>query len=140
MTLATTMHEQLAMREARLRMVPANERPVSPRTRARVERWEADLQAAADTIRWADDAIEQLAGMEDAAERERLLALVRSTRAQALDVMRQLNPDQAWFWTEEWQRKEREADADEAAGRTTFYASGEEFLAALDAHLDDADA
>lgn len=27
--------------------------------------------------------------------------------------------DQAWFWSERWQRMEREADADIAAGRTT---------------------
>jgi hypothetical protein len=28
------------------------------------------------------------------------------------------DPDQAWFWTEEWQKGEREADADIKAGRT----------------------
>lgn len=27
--------------------------------------------------------------------------------------------DQAWFWTEEWQKGEREADADIAAGRVS---------------------
>ncbi|WP_435589786.1 hypothetical protein [Micromonospora aurantiaca (nom. illeg.)] len=27
------------------------------------------------------------------------------------------DPDQAWFWTPEWQAGEREADADLAAGR-----------------------
>ena len=27
--------------------------------------------------------------------------------------------DQAWFWTDEWQAKEREADADIAAGRVS---------------------
>lgn len=40
--------------------------------------------------------------------------------------------DQEWFWTPEWQAGEAEADADIAAGRTTFYASDEEFLASLD--------
>lgn len=39
--------------------------------------------------------------------------------------------DQSWFWTEEWQAKEREADADIAAGRVTRYDPGEEFLASL---------
>ncbi|MEP6870717.1 MAG: hypothetical protein ABI939_02595 [Anaerolineaceae bacterium] len=29
------------------------------------------------------------------------------------------DPDQAWFWTQEWQRKEREADEDIAAGGVT---------------------
>ena len=28
-------------------------------------------------------------------------------------------PDQAWFWTERWQRMEQEAQADIEAGRTT---------------------
>lgn len=42
-------------------------------------------------------------------------------------------PDQAWFWTPEWQAGEAEADADLAAGRSTVYASESAFLAALDA-------
>lgn len=41
------------------------------------------------------------------------------------------DPDQAWFWTPEWQAKEREADADIAAGRGTLYLSDEAFLASL---------
>jgi hypothetical protein len=40
--------------------------------------------------------------------------------------------DQAWFWTEDWQDGEREANAAIAAGRTTFHESTEDFLAALD--------
>lgn len=43
-----------------------------------------------------------------------------------------IDPDQWWFWTAEWQAKEREADADIAAGRGTFYDSPEAFLNALD--------
>lgn len=43
-----------------------------------------------------------------------------------------IDPDQAWFWTPEWQAGEREADADIAAGRGTRYRGDEEFLAALD--------
>lgn len=46
-----------------------------------------------------------------------------------------IDPEQAWFWTPEWQAREREADADLAAGRGTTYGSDEEFLAALDADL-----
>jgi hypothetical protein len=42
-----------------------------------------------------------------------------------------IDPDQAWFWTPEWQAKEREADEDYAAGRFTTHYSDEEFLAAL---------
>lgn len=40
--------------------------------------------------------------------------------------------EQAWFWSKEWQAKEREADDDLAAGRFTEHESGEEFLAHLD--------
>ncbi len=40
--------------------------------------------------------------------------------------------EQQWFWTERWQRMEREADADIAAGRVTTHESGEDFLAHLD--------
>ena len=43
-----------------------------------------------------------------------------------------IDPGQAWFWTREWQAREREADEDLAAGRVTRYDSDEEFLAALD--------
>lgn len=42
------------------------------------------------------------------------------------------DPDQAWFCTREWQEKEREADEDLAAGRSTRYERDEEFLAALE--------
>ncbi|MGH3320630.1 MAG: AbrB/MazE/SpoVT family DNA-binding domain-containing protein [Streptosporangiaceae bacterium] len=45
--------------------------------------------------------------------------------------------DQAWFWTEEWQAKEREADEDIAAGRGRIFDSDEEFLAALEESIDD---
>ncbi len=44
----------------------------------------------------------------------------------------QVDPDQAWFWTPEWQTKEREADAAIAAHDGTFYDNPEAFLAALD--------
>lgn len=52
-------------------------------------------------------------------------------------LIRQLerDPDQAWFWTPEWQAKEREADEAIAAGQTTLYLSDEEFLAALESRM-----
>jgi hypothetical protein len=43
-----------------------------------------------------------------------------------------IDPEQAWFWTREWQEKEREADDDLAAGRVTSYDTDAEFLAGLD--------
>ena len=51
-----------------------------------------------------------------------------------------IDPSQAWFWTPEWQAKEREADEDIAAGRGDVYHSDEEFLAALDAQMKPVDA
>jgi hypothetical protein len=41
--------------------------------------------------------------------------------------------DQAWFWTQEWQQREREVDEHVAAGRVTVHESADDFLA----HLDD---
>lgn len=49
----------------------------------------------------------------------------------SLRATRVIASDQAWFWTPEWQQKEREADEDIAAGRVTHFGSGEDFLAAL---------
>jgi hypothetical protein len=43
-----------------------------------------------------------------------------------------IDPDQAWFWTPDWQAKEREADADKAAGRVEHFESDEAFTAALE--------
>lgn len=40
--------------------------------------------------------------------------------------------DQAWFWTERWQRMEREADADLAAGRVVSSDSVDELIDELD--------
>ena len=40
--------------------------------------------------------------------------------------------DQAWFWTERWQRMEREADEAVAAGRVTVVDGVEAMLADLD--------
>ena len=45
------------------------------------------------------------------------------------------DPEQWWFWTPEWQAKEREADEDLAAGRVTPFESDEEFRAALVSRL-----
>ncbi len=41
---------------------------------------------------------------------------------------------QAWFWSERWQKMERDADADIAAGRIARFESADEFLAELDRH------
>ncbi len=51
-----------------------------------------------------------------------------------------VDPDQAWFWTPEWQRKEREAEADKAAGRVDRFRTDEKLLAALDERSGSSDA
>ena len=51
-----------------------------------------------------------------------------------------IDPEQAWFWTREWQAKEREADDDIAAGRGTIYESDEAFLGAVEEDLKPLDA
>ena len=51
-----------------------------------------------------------------------------------------IDPDQAWFWTPEWQAKEQEADADKAAGRVEHFESDEALLAALDERRGSSDA
>jgi hypothetical protein len=51
-----------------------------------------------------------------------------------------IDPEQAWFWTREWQAKEREADDDIAAGRGTTYENDEAFLEALEKALKPLDA
>ncbi len=48
------------------------------------------------------------------------------SRAQIID------PEQAWFWSDRWQRMEQEAQADLETGRIVEYASIAEALAALD--------
>ncbi len=49
-----------------------------------------------------------------------------------------IDPDQAWFWTPEWQAKEREVDEEIAAGIPgRVFDSGEEFLAYLEAVIED---
>lgn len=44
-----------------------------------------------------------------------------------------LQADQLWFWSERWQRMEREADVDVAAGRVDTYDNVDDLLDALDA-------
>lgn len=50
-----------------------------------------------------------------------------------LRPVKTIDPDQAWFWTPEWQEGERQASADIAAGRVRRFARAEEFFASLDA-------
>jgi DNA-binding helix-hairpin-helix protein with protein kinase domain len=99
------------------------------------------IDKAAGVLRASDDVIEQIRALPDelSADREALLVHTREVRRQAFDRMRELNPDQIWFWTEEWQAGEREADRQIAAGETIRFESGEALEAAfaeIDAELE----
>jgi AbrB family looped-hinge helix DNA binding protein len=48
------------------------------------------------------------------------------SRAQIID------PEQAWFWSDRWQRLEQEAQADLKSGRVMEFSNASEALAALD--------
>jgi len=88
----------------------------------------------ADTLRQFDTLIERVLALPEdvAAEREVLLAEIRERRAWVYARMREVNPDQAWFWTEEWQRGERQADRDIAAGKAHRFETDEEFFTYLE--------
>ena len=47
-------------------------------------------------------------------------------------ISRTIDPEQAWYWTAEWQAAEREADADLEAGRFQRFESDDAFLAHLE--------
>ncbi len=47
-----------------------------------------------------------------------------------------IDASQAWFWTERWQRIEREADESYAAGRWKRFDDAESLIAHLDADLE----
>jgi len=46
-------------------------------------------------------------------------------------MLDQLDPEQAWVWTSEWQGQLRQSLTDLSAGRTHRYDSDEDFLASL---------
>jgi hypothetical protein len=132
MAVPTDIHEQLARMQDRLRLVPSDETPPPEHVREQVRTWEDHIHEAAEALRWADQLIEQLTGLPVTGERDHLLAVVRAGRAQAFTLMQRLNPEQAWFWTEEWQAGEREVDREIAAGRL-ITGTPETFDAALEA-------
>jgi AbrB family looped-hinge helix DNA binding protein len=48
-------------------------------------------------------------------------------------------PDQAWFWTERWQKMERDVEEDIAAGRIKSFDSVGDFIAYLEGPDEDAE-
>ncbi|MBM3300999.1 MAG: hypothetical protein FJY85_13730 [Deltaproteobacteria bacterium] len=60
----------------------------------------------------------------------RLDAISQTTVPLAGAVQRRL--DQAWFWTPEWQAKEREADRDLATGHYEVFETIDDFIQGLE--------
>ena len=52
-------------------------------------------------------------------------------------ILEPIDPDQAWYWTPEWQADERESRADFAAGRYKEFPSMDDFIADLTNGEDD---
>ena len=100
--------------------------------RAELERVAA-INELARALRKFDAVIASIHALPDtiASDRDLLLAKTREQRQWAFNLMREINPNQAWFWTEEWQAGEREVDRQIAAGEGSTYHTDEEFDAAL---------
>lgn len=58
---------------------------------------------------------------------DHMLMRLLGSRVELIPV-RLVPKDQLWFWTPEWQRKEREADEDIAQGKVKEFPSVEELL------------
>ena len=101
------------------------------------EQRQAAIESTAAMIRNIDALLARVdlidGNTQGAAEANVVRNRLQGLRAVVFTAMYTLNPKQAWFWTEAWQRKEREADSAIAAGRTRSHASTEDFLSALDA-------
>ncbi len=61
-----------------------------------------------------------------------LILVPRKEYKQLLSIFKVIPKDQLWFWTKEWQKKEREAEKDIRKGRVRGpFSSGEELLKSL---------
>jgi hypothetical protein len=101
-----------------------------------LEQRHAAIESTATMIRNVDALIARVdlvdMNTQAAAEADLVRNRLKGLRAVVWLAMKELNPDQAWFWTEEWQAGQRRAEADIAGGRTHFQENTEDFFAALD--------
>jgi predicted transcriptional regulator len=77
----------------------------------------------------------------DNSQYERLRVLSFATHQPVSEIIRAaidlhlkqqpIKPGQEWFWSEEWQAAERQAEADIAAGRVQVFDNDADFLASL---------
>jgi hypothetical protein len=49
----------------------------------------------------------------------------------------EINPEQAWFWTREWQSRHYEAEQDLIEGRYEEFDTMDEFIGTLEARIND---
>jgi hypothetical protein len=135
------IREQVESMRTTVRAKPPISTPPSRATLEMVRLWEDTVAKYGLILRRTDALLRDVRVLPDdmADVRDPLLREMHEIRASAFDAMRSLNPDQAWFWTEEWQAGEREADSKLDAGRSTFHEDTASFLAALDAMDRDAD-
>lgn len=87
------------------------------------------LRSIGESIRQLDELIARILPSDSAWKR--LLVEAQELRADLYRTIQEQAPDEAWFWTEEWQAGEREADAQIAAGEGKTFADDEAFLAHL---------
>jgi hypothetical protein len=113
-------------------------------TATKTEELIAHLEATTMTVRiGADEGLElpekirRAAGLADG---DTVYAEVIEDEDGCISVrLRKIDPEQIWGWTPESQAAIRESEANYAAGRSTVYESGEEFLSALEAWSKNAD-
>lgn len=61
-----------------------------------------------------------------------LIIIPRKEYEKFLHIFKMIPQDQIWFWTKEWQKKEREADNDIREGKISGpFSSGKELLKSL---------
>lgn len=66
------------------------------------------------------------------AQKGDLILIPRKEYEELLSISKAVPKEQLWFWTKEWQKKEKEVEKDIKAGRLSGpFASGEELLKSL---------
>ena len=68
----------------------------------------------------------------NAEEGDDLVFAVNESGQVIVERVQIIPPDQAWFWTERWQRMEREAQTDITAGRVRQFEDPDEMIVWLD--------
>ena len=80
-----------------------------------------------------DPFVEELRRLSIAQKLQAIKLLANELEQIAPDESEERDPDQAWFWTPEWQAKEREADEAIARGDVRTFASFDDFADEVEA-------